>query len=32
MGDPLSSVYLANAGVVAASAINGFIENPENII
>ena len=31
MGDPNSSVYLANAGVVAASAISGFIENPDNI-
>lgn len=31
MGDPNSSVYLANAGVVAASAISGFIENPENL-
>jgi methanogen homoaconitase large subunit len=31
MGDPNSEVYLANAGVVAASAIKGFIENPENI-
>lgn len=31
MGDPNSSVYLANAGVVAASAISGFIENPDNL-
>ena len=31
MGDPNSSVYLANAGVVAASAIKGFIENPDNL-
>lgn len=31
MGDPKSSVYLANPAVVAASAIKGFIENPENI-
>ena len=31
MGDPNSSVYLANAGVVAASAIKGFIENPDNV-
>jgi len=31
MGDPNSSVYLANAGVVAASAIQGFIENPDNL-
>ena len=31
MGDPNSSVYLANAGVVAASAIAGFIENPDNL-
>ena len=31
MGDPNSSVYLANAGVVAASAIRGFIENPDNL-
>ncbi|MDR0900116.1 MAG: 3-isopropylmalate dehydratase large subunit [Methanobrevibacter sp.] len=31
MGDPDSEVYLSNAGVVAASAIKGFIENPENI-
>lgn len=31
MGDPNSSVYLSNAGVVAASAISGFIENPDNL-
>ncbi len=31
MGDPNSSVYLANAGVVAASAISGFIENPDDL-
>ena len=31
MGDPNSSVYLANAGVVAASAVSGFIENPDNL-
>lgn len=31
MGDPNSEVYLSNAGVVAASAIKGYIENPENI-
>jgi len=31
MGDPNSEVYLANAGVVAASAIKGLIENPKNI-
>ena len=31
MGDPNSSVYLANEGVVAASAISGFIENPDNL-
>ena len=31
MGDSNSSVYLANAGVVAASAISGFIENPDNL-
>jgi len=31
MGDPNSKVYLANAKVVASSAIKGFIENPENI-
>ena len=28
MGDPNSEVYLANAGVVASSAIAGFIESP----
>ncbi|MBZ9571379.1 3-isopropylmalate dehydratase large subunit [Methanobrevibacter sp. TMH8] len=32
MGDPNSEVYLANPGVVASSAIKGFIENPENIL
>ena len=31
MGDPNSEVYLANAGVVASSAIAGFIESPEQI-
>ena len=31
MGDPNSFVYLANAGVVAASAVSGFIENPDNL-
>ena len=31
MGDPNSSVYLANAGVVAASAVSGFSENPDNL-
>ncbi|MDD5959762.1 MAG: homoaconitase large subunit [Methanobrevibacter wolinii] len=31
MGDPKSSVYLSNPKVVAASAIKGFIEKPENI-
>lgn len=31
MGHANSSVYLANPGVVAASAISGFIENPENL-
>jgi len=31
MGDPNSEVYLSNAGVVASSVINGFIESPENI-
>lgn len=31
MGDPNSSVYLANSKVVAASAIKGYIEKPENI-
>ena len=30
MGDPKSSVYLANSKVVAASAIKGFIAKPEN--
>lgn len=30
MGDPKSSVYLANSKVVAASAIKGFIARPEN--
>lgn len=31
MGDPNSSVYLANAGVVAASAVSGFIQNPDTL-
>lgn len=31
MGDSNSSVYLANPAVVAASAISGFIENPDNL-
>ena len=31
MGDSKSSVYLANPSVVAASAISGFIENPDNL-
>jgi methanogen homoaconitase large subunit len=31
MGDPNSHVYLANAGVVASSAVRGYIEDPENI-
>lgn len=31
MGDPNSSVYLANAGVVAASAVSGFIQNPDSL-
>ena len=31
MGDPNSNVYLANSQVVAASAIQGYIESPENI-
>lgn len=31
MGDSNSKVYLANSQVVAASAIQGYIENPENI-
>lgn len=31
MGHANSSVYLANPGVVAASAIAGVIENPENL-
>ncbi len=31
MGDSESEVYLGNPSVVAASAIKGFIENPENI-
>ncbi|KZX16110.1 2,3-dimethylmalate dehydratase large subunit [Methanobrevibacter cuticularis] len=31
MGDPESKVYLSNAGVVASSAIQGYIESPENI-
>ena len=30
MGDPKSSVYLANSKVIAASAIKGFIARPEN--
>ena len=30
MGNPKSSVYLANSKVVAASAIKGFIARPEN--
>ena len=31
MGDPNSSVYLANAGVVAASAVSGVIQNPDTL-
>ena len=31
MGDPKSSVYLANSKVVAASAIEGVITNPEGL-
>lgn len=31
MGDPNSSVYLSNAKVVAASAINGVITNPKDL-
>ncbi|MCL2156989.1 MAG: homoaconitase large subunit [Methanobrevibacter sp.] len=31
MGDPNSEVYLANAGIVASSAIKGFIEDSKNI-
>jgi methanogen homoaconitase large subunit len=32
MGDPQSKVYLSNSEVVAASAIEGVITNPENLI
>ena len=31
MGDPASSVYLANSKVVAASAIEGVITNPKDL-
>ena len=31
MGDPKSSVYLANSKVVAASAIEGVITNPKDL-
>ena len=31
MGDPKSSIYLANSKVVAASAIEGVITNPKDL-
>jgi methanogen homoaconitase large subunit len=31
MGDPKSKIYLSNAGIVASSAIKGYIENSENL-
>lgn len=31
MGDPTSEIYLASPAVAAASAIKGYIANPENI-